>query len=310
VIRRLTAVIPIVLATAACEEARVPVEAPECGEDAAPVAIEDFCSRYHRALCLRERACARFGDRPTPYDDCAIWSGIMAPACEADWGTLATTDETRYSPADAGRCIACLETLSCWHLAAAESGRVDCLQQAFQGTGAAGAACHDDLGCQRGLVCDLETGCPGTCVEDDRPRRDLAEGATCGGGAGTCGLGLYCNDGGDGQGTCAPWRREDQTCGGGHGECKAYELWCRKEAADEQTGTCVPVPGPGEECTEALGLSDWCRGSVCDPATGTCILARQIGDRCASDDVCTTWRCDETQRCGPILPPEDPCPLP
>lgn len=88
------------------------------------------------------------------------------------------------------------------------------------------------------------------------------------------------------------------------GVCQAG-FYCGNLDADDR-GTCAPLGGEGETCTNEYGCID---GLYCDTDASTCVVRGELGDACESSRQCAAeLDCDdETSTCTEELEQGDPC---
>jgi len=271
---------------------------------APPVPVEGFCAAYLGARCEREVDCERYGQVPSPFDDCQAWVAAMLPGCEAAWAATPGAGLAVYSAATGGRCVERMRLSECVDVFAEDAMALPCVREAFEGLGAEGRPCHGDLTCANGLVCDASAACPGVCVVAAPTPSKVPAGGACGDGVGRCAFGLLCPSG-----VCVDPQPLGAACGEEDGPCDEYRHWC--EPSPEGPSVCAPLPGPGADC--GLGLSPRCSRATCDPGFGACFQPkRAAGEPCAASapEVCESWSCGEAGLCDPVAWPEEPCPLP
>ncbi len=160
-------------------------------------------------------------------------------------------------------------------------------RQIFTGTVANGQPCSLSAQCASGY-CDLSNACPGTCA----PTK--ASGEECSSNE-ECDLGLICTD----SDTCGqpPAKKNQGDACEYDDECK-YGLYCLINDFQNNTGTCQPWLGEGDDCENDQTEMVCGPGLACSSETGTCQTVTVVGEGQACDE---THECNISQRlvCGP-----------
>ena len=208
---------------------------------------------------------------------CNLWPSMEA--CEADLLpsyvanlqnriAAAGAGRTHYDPAAASACVAAVITEACT-LSASEPVRATCAG-VFAGTVPAGGSCVDNGECASHVCGNYPSD---TCCAVGACLPTVSPGASCSAGD-HCADGYTCDGYQGGRpGTCQPLRAEGEPCSTST-QCQPT-LECDREG----TGTCVPLVGIGEACTNRAASCDPILG-FCDPASGTCQPRLPVGAPC------------------------------
>lgn len=216
----------------------------------------------------------------------------------------------------------------------------DTCRELFAGEAIRGAPCLDGTECSYGLYCSRASGCgrcqplpnlgepcvagrcaPGVGCRGDSCVPIVSQGAVCGF-SDLCELGNSCILIGE-ERMCQPKVNEGEACGAGIGQC-ALSLQCpdgicrRFEVRDiyegctevnqacrsglycSDAGTCAPVPGIGESCSDAPSCEDnlRCLGGSCVALGGQGVACNE-DSHCQPGSVCYDGTCRSWFPCGP-----------
>lgn len=256
------------------------------GGGSTPVPADQFVTRFIDAVCNNIGSCCQ--QSGFAYDA----AGCKALGQAEFKQPVSESPSVVYDPNAAGDCIAAVQK------AATSCGAFDfdssACEAILKGTLQAGAVCASSEECADpaggNAYCDVPLDATsGKCVVETRGKSGESCGSTCtdhGDGSSDCmgstqwtgqascyvNDGLYCN------GTCQPVIPVGQPC---EVDGCAMGAYC-------QAGTCTAFPSAGEPCADGYLCGD---ASYCDPG-GTCQSEKAKGQSCASDEECSTHRCD------------------
>ncbi len=253
--------------------------------------LSAYYTEYLDVLCQRAARCAPAGgsvgqaacDRAR-----AEFETTMGPHLQAavDTGSLI------FHEADARVCLDQMKTSPCERRAA---GRRD-LRAVFTGTLYPSSPCTLPMECAEGLYCDLDTTCPGTCIER------LAPGAACTTSA-ACPAPQTCFEG-----KCTAPARHEQRCGGaGRRPCEASLFCVRDEERGGRPGLRRPHP---RASAVPSPRSAWARVNAATRSSAPSVRARWSVSSMPSRTTAPSYGCvprvGESAACTYAFP--DPCP--
>jgi len=259
------------------------------GDDGGAIAVDAVEQEFEAAPCKWLTRCKGFSDEAT----CRSLT-FLSPARQV---AGAKAGRARYDAAQAGKCVAEIESLDC-----AAASFINVLtgvtcRDVFVGQVAQGGACAVSDDCagdatcgNRMAGCDPEEACClGSCGP---PQPAIALGAACGFGA-RCVDGAYCKIMGT-SGVCtAPSTMAGAICDS-DSACVA-PLRCLASACT------LPVPSGGTCDPDVRGACALVY-EVCDVATRTCKLAPTVGqpctEQCLGQASCVSGLCVARQQVG------------
>jgi hypothetical protein len=260
-----------------------------CGDNLAPVAVEDYPVAVREAVCRQLTRCGEIES----FETCLTTQLHLTIAFTASQLAAIRTGRIRYDGAAARVCVDEIAGASCDASSPSGRGLPAACQQITAGAGRRGDACGFDEECvsQRcarpdcGMAC-----CTGSCTGDAPPEPGaIGEPCTSAG----CVAGAFCD----------PRAHRCAAVGAVGADCTVRAA-CQY-AFDCIDGRCAVPPALGQPCTSA------CRdlGTTCSSRTHTCVPVGLVGAVCGigTQDCAPQYVCDRTGHCSAGIALGQPC---